>query len=150
MKLKKYKVTVTIIQISIIALWSGFFLAQLFKQSISSAKKSTLFLYNGSELPYDTLLAKPGKVNIETSSLRTLYVEINKGTNAINSSFMNEIFSLTVTNTAVRSQYRLNLDILEVNQVSFGKSIDLLEILGRFTAVLRKFGNIQNSYKKMK
>ena len=37
---------------------------------------------------------------------------------------MNEIFRLRVTNRMVRSQYRLNLDIPKVNQVSFGnKSI---------------------------
>ena len=33
---------------------------------------------------------------------------------------MNEIFRLRVTNRMVRSQYRLNLDILKVSQVSFG------------------------------
>ena len=37
---------------------------------------------------------------------------------------MNEIFRLRVTNRMVRSQYRFNLDIPEVNPVSFGsKSI---------------------------
>ena len=37
---------------------------------------------------------------------------------------MNKIFRLRVTNRTVRSQYRLNLDIPKVNQVSFGnKSI---------------------------
>ena len=33
---------------------------------------------------------------------------------------MNEIFRLRVTNRMVRSQYKLNLDIPKVNQVSFG------------------------------
>ena len=37
---------------------------------------------------------------------------------------MNEIFRLRVTNRMVRSQYRLNLDMPKVNQVSLGnKSI---------------------------
>ena len=37
---------------------------------------------------------------------------------------MNEIFRLRATNRMVRSQYRLNLEIPKVNQVSFGnKSI---------------------------
>ena len=37
---------------------------------------------------------------------------------------MKEIFRLRVTSRMVRSQYRLNLDIPKVNQVSFGnKSI---------------------------
>ena len=33
---------------------------------------------------------------------------------------MNQIFRLRVVNRMVRSQYRLYLDILKVNQVSFG------------------------------
>ena len=37
---------------------------------------------------------------------------------------MNEVFRLRWTNRIVRCQYRLNRDILKVNQVSFGnKSI---------------------------
>ena len=41
---------------------------------------------------------------------------------------MNEIFRLRVTNRMVRSEYRLNLDILKVNRVSFGnKSIRSLD-----------------------
>ena len=33
---------------------------------------------------------------------------------------MNEIFTLRVTDRMVRSQYRLNLDIAKLSQVSFG------------------------------
>ena len=33
---------------------------------------------------------------------------------------MNEVFRLRVTNRMVRSQYRLNLDIAKLSQVSFG------------------------------
>ena len=54
---------------------------------------------------------------------------------------MNEIFRLRVTNRMVRSQYRLNLDIPKVNQVSFGnKSIRSFEpkILFRLTQSLVK------------
>ena len=57
-------------------------------------------------------LAKSGKLNIKASRLRSI--------NSINPSFMNESFRLRVTNRAVRSQYRLNLDIPKVNQLSFG------------------------------
>ena len=40
---------------------------------------------------------------------------------------MNEVFRLRWTNRIVRCQYRLNRDILKVNQVSFGnKSIKSL------------------------
>ena len=36
---------------------------------------------------------------------------------------MNEFFRLRVTDRMVRGQYRLNLDILKVNQVSFEHKI---------------------------
>ena len=57
---------------------------------------------------------------MKASSLRSLCVEIYQSINSINPAFMSEIFRLRVTNRAVRSQYRLNLDIPKVNQVSFG------------------------------
>ena len=80
------------------------------------------YLYNDYESPYDTLLANSGKVNMKASRLRSLCVEIYKSINSTNPSFMNEIFRLRVTNKAVRSQYRLSLDIPEFNQVSFGNN----------------------------
>ena len=57
---------------------------------------------------------------MNASSLKTLHVKIYKSINAINPSFRNEMFRLIVTNSAVRSKYKLNLDIPEVNQVSSG------------------------------
>ena len=39
---------------------------------------------------------------------------------SINPSFINEIFTLRVTNRAVRIQNRLNLGISKINQVSLG------------------------------
>ena len=55
---------------------------------------------------------------MKASRLQSLCVEIYASINAINPSFMNEIFRLRVTNRIVRSQYRLDLDIPRVNQVS--------------------------------
>ena len=87
-------------------------------------KRVHRYLYSDYESPYDTLLAKSGKVTMKASRLRSLCVEVYKSINSINPSFMNEIFRLGVTNRMVRSQYRLNLDICKVNRVSFGnKSI---------------------------
>ena len=65
---------------------------------------------------------------MKASRLRSLCVEIYKSINSINPSFMNNIFRLGVTNRMVHSQYRLNLDISKVNQVSFcNKSIRSFE-----------------------
>ena len=45
----------------------------------------------------------------------------------INPAFMNEIFELRKSNRAVRNQYKLNLEIPIINQVTFvGKSIRYL------------------------
>ena len=90
----------------------------------SLQKRALCYLYSDYESSYDTLLAKSDKVTVKASRLRRLCVEIYRSINSINPSFMNEIFRLRVTNRMVRSQYRLNLDIPKVNQVSFGnKSI---------------------------
>ena len=53
-------------------------------------------------------LAKSGKVTMEASRLRAplTYVEIYNNLNSINSSFMDKIFRLRVTNRAVHSQYK--------------------------------------------
>ena len=90
----------------------------------SLQKRALSYLYSGYESRYDTLLAKSGKVTMKASRLRSLCVEIYKSINSINTSFINEVFRLRVTNRMVRSQYRPDLDIPRVNQVIFGnKSI---------------------------
>ena len=87
-------------------------------------KRALRYLYGDYESPYDTLLAKSGKVAMKASRLRSLCVEIYESINSINASFINEILKLRMTNRMVPSQYRLNLEIPKVNQVSFGdKSI---------------------------
>ena len=66
-------------------------------------------------------LSKSSKVNVKASRLtRSLCVEIYKSKNSVKASFMNETFRLRVTNIVPGSQYRLNLDIPKVNQVSLG------------------------------
>ena len=90
----------------------------------SQQKRALRYLCRDYESPYDTLLAKSGKVTMKASRLRSLCVEIYKSINSINPYFMNENFRLRVTNRMFRSQYRLNLDIPKVNRVSVGnKSI---------------------------
>ena len=59
---------------------------------------------------------------MKASRLKSLCAEIYKSINSINLSFMNKIFRLRATNRMVGSQYRLNLEILKVNQVSFGNN----------------------------
>ena len=58
---------------------------------------------------------------MELNRLRYLCIEIYKTINNINPSFMKQIFQLRETNRTVRNQYKLNLNVPKVNQVSYGK-----------------------------
>ena len=64
---------------------------------------------------------------MNVNRLRSLCIESFKTLNNINPDFMNEIFELRKTNRAVRNQYKLNLEVPPINQVTFGiKSIRYL------------------------
>ena len=57
---------------------------------------------------------------MKANRLRSLCIEIYESINNINPMYMNEIFKLRKTSRAVRSIYKLNLDVPTINQVSFG------------------------------
>ena len=57
---------------------------------------------------------------MKVNRLRSLCIEIYESINNINPMYMNEIFKLRKTSRAVRSIYILNLDVPNINQVSFG------------------------------
>ena len=64
---------------------------------------------------------------MNVTRLRSLCTEIFKTLNSINPVFMNEIFELKKTKRAVRNQYKLNIEVPIINQVTFGaKSIRYL------------------------
>ena len=69
---------------------------------------------------YEELLQKAGKETMKVNRLRSLCIEIYKLINNINPTYMNEIFKLRKISRAVRSNYKLNLDVPTINQVSFG------------------------------
>ena len=52
--------------------------------------------------------------------LGSLCIEIHQSINNINPTYMNEMFKLRKTSRAVRCNYKINLDVATVNQVSFG------------------------------
>ena len=60
---------------------------------------------------------------MELNRLRYLCIEIYKTINNINPSFMKQIFQLRETNWTVRNQYKLNLNVPKVNQVSYGEKV---------------------------
>ena len=51
-----------------------------------------------------------GKKTMKVNRLRSPRIEIYKSINDINPLYMNQIFKLTETRRAVRSNYKLNLD----------------------------------------
>ena len=61
---------------------------------------------------------------VNVTILRSLCIEIFKALSNINPVFMNEMFELRKTKRVVRNQYKLNLEVPIINQVTFGaKSI---------------------------
>ena len=85
----------------------------------SLLKRILRFLYEDYVSSYEELLQKAGKVTMKVNRLRSLCVEIYKSINNINPTYMNEIFKLRKTSRAVRSNYKLNLDVPTINQDSF-------------------------------
>ena len=83
-------------------------------------KRAVRFLYDDYNSPLEEVLKKSGKVCMEINRLRYLCIEIYKSINNINPSFMKQIFLLRETNRKVRNQYKLNLSVPKVNQVSYG------------------------------
>ena len=64
-----------------------------------------------------------GKAGKEAIKVKSLCIEIYKLINDINPTYMNEIFKLRKISRAVSSNYKLNLDVPTINQVSFGGMI---------------------------
>ena len=66
------------------------------------------------------LFEKAGKVKTSVTRLSNLCVEIYKTINKLNPVFMNNIFKVIEKKRLVRKQYKLNEEILEWKQVTFG------------------------------
>ena len=84
-------------------------------------KRALRFLYNNYQLTYEELLDKANSSTMNVKRLRFLCVEICKTIYNLNLSFMKQIFEFRETNRNVRGKYRLNLNIPNYNQVTFGK-----------------------------
>ena len=88
---------------------------------IASLQKRVLpFLYEDYVSSYEELLQKAGRETMKVNRLRSLFIEIYKLINNINPAYMNEIFKLRKIGRALCSNYKLNLDVSTINQVSFG------------------------------
>ena len=88
---------------------------------VESLQKRVLrFLYEDYVSSYEELLLKAEKETMKVNRIRSLCIEIYKLINNINPTYMNEIFKLRKISRAVRSNYKLNLDVPTINQVSFG------------------------------
>ena len=89
----------------------------------SLQKRAFCFLYEDYVSSYQELLQKAGKETMKVNRLKSLCIKIYKLINNINPTYMNEIFKLRKISSAVHSNYKLNIDVPTINQVSFdGKS----------------------------
>ena len=87
------------------------------------------FLFEDYVLSNEELLQKAGKETMKVNRLRNLCIEIYKSINNINPTCMNEILKLRKTSRAVRSNYKLNLDVPTITRVSFcDKSLRCYEL----------------------
>ena len=85
----------------------------------SLQKRSLRFLYEDYVSSYEELLQKARKEIMKINRLRSLCIEIYKSINNIDPMYMNEIFKLKKTSRVVYSNYKLDLDVPIINQVSF-------------------------------
>ena len=93
----------------------------------SLQKRALCFLYDNYDSSYKSILKLAGKSTMNVTRRRSLCIEFFKTLNNINPAFMNEILELRKTKRAVRNQYKLNLEVPIINQVTFGaKSIRYL------------------------
>ena len=88
-------------------------------RKLKTLERALRFLYNNCQLTYEVLSDKENTMNVKR--LCFLCVEIHKTINNLNPSFMKQIFELRETNRNVREKYRLNSNIPNYNQVTFGK-----------------------------
>ena len=95
--------------------------AKSLKKVEALQKRALRFLYDDYNSPLEEILNKSGKICMEVNRLRYLCTEIYKTINNINSSFMKQIFQRRETSRTVRNQYKLNLSLPKVNQISYGE-----------------------------
>ena len=86
----------------------------------SLQKRALGFLYEDYVLSNEELLQGAEKEAMKVNRLRSLCIEIYKLINNIIPTYMNEIFKLRKISRVVRCNYKLNLDVPTINQVSFG------------------------------
>ena len=86
----------------------------------SLQKRAFHFLHDNCDSSYESILKLAGKSTMNFTRLRSLSIEMFKTLNSINPTLMNGIFELRKTNKAIRNQYKHNLEVPIINQVTFG------------------------------
>ena len=90
-------------------------------------KRAFRFPYDNYDSSYESILKLAGKNTMNITRLRSLCIEMFKTLNSINPTFMNDISELRKTNRAIRNQYKLNLEVPIINQITlWAKSIRYL------------------------
>ena len=98
-----------------------FLSAKSFTKIENIQKMALRFMLDDYTSSYDEILIKANKPSMDLRIKRKLCIEIYKTLNNLNPSFMKELFVVRKTNRLPRIQYKLNLEIPNVNQVTFGE-----------------------------
>ena len=95
--------------------------ASSLKKIESLQKRALRFLCNDYEISYEELLPKSSTSSANFKRLRALCVELYKTIKKLNPNFMRDLFKLGFTNRPVCEKCKMNMNILEFNQVTYEK-----------------------------
>ena len=86
-------------------------------------KRAPTFLLNDYEISQEQLREESGKSNMNLRRITFLCIETYKTINSLNPDFMKKILEMKKNNRVLRDRYKLYLNILRTNQVTFGTNI---------------------------
>lgn len=84
-------------------------------------KRALTFLCNGSEVLYEELVSNPATSLMNLKRLRALCIGLYRAINNLSLNFMLNLFKLRLTNRHICEKYKMNMIILEFNEVFYGK-----------------------------
>ena len=97
--------------------------AKSLKKVDALQKRALSFLSDDYSSPLEEILKKSRKACMEVNRLRYLCIEIYKTINNIKIIFMKQTFQLRETNRKVWNQYKINLNVPKLNQVSYCEKV---------------------------
>ena len=94
--------------------------AKSFRKIEAIQKRAIHFMINNYESTYEDLLNETWEPNMNLRRARSLFIDICKSLNSLNSEFMKDLYKLRAAKRVQREKYKFNLEIPKSNQVTFG------------------------------